>query len=245
MEYLPLENVPITFLESQVGSIGPADNFMVLDAILLSTQSKGNMTITSADILDQPVISPNWLLNGNVDLEQAIAAFKRVREIAANCDIIEAEIFPGPSVNTTDAIVSFLRENMTHLFHGTSTCKYKHLAGSVFTEHWKRVGKMGTSNDTSAVVDSRARVRGVTGLRVVDASAFPLSPPGHPMSSLCELFPSYSGFSSNTNSLAQICLPRRLPSRFLKGIDHFVIGVPGGNSYRMATATCNTLETKL
>lgn len=48
------------------------------------------------------------------------------------------------------------------------------------------LGKMGTSDDTSAVVDSRARVFGVTGLRVVDASAFPLLPPGHPMSSVCE-----------------------------------------------------------
>ena len=52
-----------------------------------------------------------------------------------------------------------------------------------------RLGKMGTSNDPSAVVDSRARVFGVTGLRVVDASAFPLAPPGHPMASVCQLFP--------------------------------------------------------
>ena len=41
---------------------------------------------------------------------------------------------------------------------------------------------MGLANDTKAVVDSRAKVIGVNGLRVVDASAFPFSPPGHPAS---------------------------------------------------------------
>lgn len=39
-------------------------------------------------------------------------------------------------------------------------------------------------NDTMAVVDSKARVIGVENLRVVDASAFALSPPGHPQSTV-------------------------------------------------------------
>jgi choline dehydrogenase len=43
---------------------------------------------------------------------------------------------------------------------------------------------MGRSNDTRAVVDSKARVIGVSNLRVVDASALPFSPPGHPASSV-------------------------------------------------------------
>jgi choline dehydrogenase-like flavoprotein len=40
--------------------------------------------------------------------------------------------------------------------------------------------KMGKVDDPDAVVDSKARVIGVTGLRVVDASSFALLPPGHP-----------------------------------------------------------------
>lgn len=47
-------------------------------------------------------------------------------------------------------------------------------------------GRMGRASDPDAVVDSRARVYGVTGLRVVDASAFAILPPGHPMSTICE-----------------------------------------------------------
>ena len=124
MEYLTLDSIPITLFEALLGNIGPADNYFLVNAILLATQSRGNMTIRSANILDQPVISPNWLLNGDVDLEPAIAAFKRIREIASKCGVIEAEVFPGPSVNTTEAIVSFLRANMNHLYHGVSTCKF-------------------------------------------------------------------------------------------------------------------------
>lgn len=45
---------------------------------------------------------------------------------------------------------------------------------------------MGNSDDPLAVVDSRARVFGTQGLRVVDISAFPLLPPGHPQATVCE-----------------------------------------------------------
>lgn len=48
-------------------------------------------------------------------------------------------------------------------------------------------GRMRKDSDPDAVVDSRARVYGVTGLRVVDASAFAILPPVHPMSTICEL----------------------------------------------------------
>lgn len=45
---------------------------------------------------------------------------------------------------------------------------------------------MGRPNDRNAVVDASAKVIGVRGLRVVDASAFPFLPPGHPMATVCE-----------------------------------------------------------
>ena len=49
-------------------------------------------------------------------------------------------------------------------------------------------GRMGKASDPDAVIDSRARVYGVKGLRVVDASAFAILPPGHPMSTICKLY---------------------------------------------------------
>lgn len=48
---------------------------------------------------------------------------------------------------------------------------------------------MGKADDPKAVIDSKARVMGVTGLRVVDASAFPFLPPGHPSAVICESNP--------------------------------------------------------
>lgn len=48
-------------------------------------------------------------------------------------------------------------------------------------------GKMGTDDDDMAVLDASARVRGVQGLRVVDASAFPFLPPGHPQATVYAL----------------------------------------------------------
>lgn len=45
---------------------------------------------------------------------------------------------------------------------------------------------MGKLDDPMAVVDSKARVIGVKGLRVVDASSMPLLPPGHPQATICE-----------------------------------------------------------
>ena len=47
-------------------------------------------------------------------------------------------------------------------------------------------GAMGGKNDSNAVVDTTGRVYGVQSLRVVDASIFPLLPPGHPQSTVCE-----------------------------------------------------------
>lgn len=46
---------------------------------------------------------------------------------------------------------------------------------------------MGKKSDPNAVVDTRGRVYGVEGLRIVDASIFPLLPAGHPMSTICKL----------------------------------------------------------
>ncbi len=45
---------------------------------------------------------------------------------------------------------------------------------------------MGKIGEPDTVLDSKARVVGVEGLRVVDASAFPILPPGHPSAAICE-----------------------------------------------------------
>lgn len=50
----------------------------------------------------------------------------------------------------------------------------------------RALGAMGERNTTNAVVDSTGKVYGVQRLRVVDASIFPLLPPGHPQATVCK-----------------------------------------------------------
>ena len=147
----------------------PADgyNYATLSAVVVSPFSRGNVTITSASASDQPEINPNWL-TAPEDVDIALAGFKRVREIWARISnvTIGEEYLPGPNVTSEGQIVDFLRESAFTLYHASATCK------------------MGRRDDAMAVVDSKARVYGVEGLRVVDASAFPFLPPGHPQATV-------------------------------------------------------------
>lgn len=127
--------------------------------------SRGNVTIASTDINDNPLISPNWLLS-TTDQQVAIAGIRRARQLGAASGIVLSENAPGPAVQTDAEILEFLRNTTIPIHHASATCA------------------MGRANDTMAVVDSHARVMGVHGLRVVDASAFPFTPPGHIQSSV-------------------------------------------------------------
>ncbi|KAH8422435.1 GMC family oxidoreductase [Aspergillus melleus] len=141
-------------------------------AVLVAPTSRGNITIRSADMDHAPIISPNWL-DSESDQEVAIAMFKRIREAATSAAMapvmVGPEYDPGRHVATDDDILEYIRNSLMTIWHPACTCK------------------MGRPDDPLAVVDSQARVYGVEGLRVVDASAFPILPPGHPQSTVCEL----------------------------------------------------------
>ncbi|KAK1580092.1 oxidoreductase [Colletotrichum navitas] len=148
--------------------IGPDEYYLLIGSTLYSTAARGNMTIKSADTLDAPVINPNWL-GDERDLEMAVAAFTRIREVALNSTIVESAWSPGPEVQTKEEIVDWIRSSMSLTYHGACT------------------NRMEADDDETAVVDTRGRVRGVKGLRVGDASAFAILPPGYPMATTCTL----------------------------------------------------------
>ncbi|CAO1597621.1 hypothetical protein XANCAGTX0491_001428 [Xanthoria calcicola] len=148
-------------------NVSSTDHYINLGACLVAPLSRGNMTISSNDTNDRPIINPAWMTHPG-DMEVAVQAFKRVREWATASGIATAAAYnPSADVRTDAQIVDWIRENGNLIYHPTSSCA------------------MGPSSDPSAVIDSHARVRGVTGLRVVDASAFPFCPPGHPMATVC------------------------------------------------------------
>lgn len=140
-------------------------NYSAVAATVVAPFSRGNVTIKSKDTNDHPIVNPNWLTDPR-DMEVLIAGFKRVREMfdtkGAQKGLIGDEVYPGKNVTTDAQIEAIIRRSADTVFHPASTCR------------------MGKKSDKDAVLDSKARVFGVDGLRVVDASSFPVLPPGHP-----------------------------------------------------------------
>jgi choline dehydrogenase len=153
----------------------PADgyNYATIATVLVAPLSRGTVGISSADMRDPPIINPNWLTHPT-DQAVAVAGYKRARAFfeasAMKPVLIGGEYFPGANASVTSdrAILEFIRKSFGTVFHASCTCK------------------MGNSSDAGAVLDARARVRGVKNLRVVDASSFPILPPGHPVATVCE-----------------------------------------------------------
>ena len=180
---------------------GPNDgyNYASIPVALVAPLSRGNISISSADMADPPLINPNWLTDPT-DVQVAIAGYKRVRELFATSALapvlIGPEYFPGPSVQTDSQLLLLIRESLNTVFHAAATCS------------------MGKISDPNAVVDSKARVIGVQRLRVVDASAFPLLPPGHPMSTVCKSFTSTMPSYYNTYSSFCRCSCRKNRRRY-------------------------------
>jgi len=124
-------------------------------------ESRGSVQIASPDAHVAPSIRYNYLAT-ETDRRVMVDALKFIRRIAATSPLREyvvAEEFPGPRVQSDDDWLAFCREAGDTVFHPTSTCR------------------MGT--DQRAVVDPSLRVRGVDGLRVVDASVMPAVPSGN------------------------------------------------------------------
>lgn len=141
-------------------------------AALVAPLSRGTVSISSADTADPPVIDPRWLTHP-ADQAVAVAGYKRLRELFATKAmapvLIGPENYPGLNRTRTDEeLLAEIRRGFQTVWHAACTCK------------------MGKREDEMAVVDGSAKVIGVQGLRVVDASSFALLPPGHPQSTVCK-----------------------------------------------------------
>lgn len=150
---------------------GPVDgfNYATVAVALSAPLSRGSVSIDAADMDSPPVINPNWLTHPT-DQAVAVAGWKRARSVFQNMRgvLLGPEYWPGANVTTDDQILRQVRQSFGTVFHASCTCK------------------MGIASDPMAVVDSKARVFGVSALRIVDASSFALLPPGHPQATICE-----------------------------------------------------------
>ena len=95
-------------------------------AALVAPLSRGNVTISSADMEDPPIINPNWLTHP-ADQELALAGFKRVRQLM-DTDVMKSvtvgsEVFPGRNVSSDAQILDAIRQNGIMTFHASVTCE--------------------------------------------------------------------------------------------------------------------------
>jgi choline dehydrogenase len=121
----------------------------------LRPESRGSLRIRSADPAAPPEIRINYL-STEVDRTANVEGLKVLRKILqapALSPFVVEEVDPGAKVVSDAALLRYCRTRGSTIYHPTSTCR------------------MG--NDALAVVDQRLRLRGLEGLRVVDASVMP------------------------------------------------------------------------
>ncbi|WP_170444885.1 GMC family oxidoreductase [Ruegeria arenilitoris] len=121
----------------------------------LRPESRGHCHITTPDPKAQPVIRLNYLSTER-DRQVAVKSVQQARQVMAARALAPyhpQEVLPGPEINDQQGLLDAVGDIATTIFHPVGTCR------------------MGS--DAAAVVDPRLRVRGLEGLRVVDASVMP------------------------------------------------------------------------
>jgi len=121
----------------------------------LRPTSRGSVAIRSRDPFEPPAMRPNYL-STEIDCATAVEGVKLARRIAATpamSGFVAEEYRPGPAAASDADLLEFVRNTGGTIFHPVGTCS------------------MGSGD--AAVVDERLRVRGLGGLRVVDASVMP------------------------------------------------------------------------
>ncbi len=134
---------------------------MTVGVTQLRPESRGTIHIRSPDPLQPPAIRPNFLA-ARADRDSLIEGMRIARRVIAQpaMDPYRShELSPGPQVESDDEWLDFARRNGQTIYHPVGTCS------------------MGQGAE--AVVDERLRVRGLGGLRVVDASIMPTQVSGN------------------------------------------------------------------
>ena len=134
----------------------PKDGF-TFHVCQLRPESRGRVGLRSADPTDDPAIFANYLATeeDRRALREGVRMMRKVAAQSALDPYRTEELFPGKDVETDEQIDAWIRKHAETIYHPVGTCK------------------MGADGDEMAVVDGELKVRGVEGLRVVDASVMP------------------------------------------------------------------------
>jgi choline dehydrogenase len=145
------------FSRSKGGGIDPFSGFSI-GGFKLHPESRGYIHIRSRDPREYPRIDPHYL-GERSDRDTAVGLLRLIRRIASQPAIkpfIVSEERPGPATDDDTGLLEYVRETGQTAWHTVGTC---------------RMGR-----PSEGVVDTRLRVHGVAGLRVVDTSVMPTIP---------------------------------------------------------------------
>jgi choline dehydrogenase len=138
---------------------GPAigEGYTLATSLMLP-RSRGTVRLASAEPGTPPLIDPNYYADPR-DLHTLAAGLRAAREIGRAAALDQwrgEEVLPGPDADDDASLRAYLRRNLSTYAHPGGTC---------------RIG-----TDGHAVVGTDLRVRGISGLRVADASVMPSAP---------------------------------------------------------------------
>jgi 4-pyridoxate dehydrogenase len=137
--------------------VAPYEDSFACRAVLLRPESRGQITLASRDPKQAPRIRQNFLARERdwVTLRAGVQLARDIGRQTPLAPFVASEIGPGPDCRSDAEIDAYIRATAITVHHPLGTCK------------------MGSEKDPDAVVDGECKVRGVDGLRVVDASVMP------------------------------------------------------------------------
>ena len=142
-------------------------NTVSLTPNICKPRSRGTVWVTSADPATPPSIDYGYFTDSaGHDERLLLAAIRNARLVAATAPMSKhllREVFPGETVVSDEELSALLRATHQTVYHVCGTCA------------------MGADGNPAAVLDHRLRLRGIDGLRVVDASVFPTIPSLNPV----------------------------------------------------------------
>jgi choline dehydrogenase len=158
---LQLHVMPAPYVNQ--GLDDPTQRAMTVLVGLIDVASRGRVRLRSADPRHRPAIDPGYLSDER-DTRALAAGLKMAREFVTAkpmASICSSELAPGAHVRSDADLLQYVRNSVVTLYHPVGTCS------------------MGGESRWNSVVDPELRVRGVRGLRVVDASVMPFVPRGN------------------------------------------------------------------
>lgn len=136
-----------------------SDNAFCLTPNVTRAKSRGTVRLRSRDFRDKPRVDPRYFTDAEGhDMRVMIAGIRQAREIVAQPAMAPwagTELYPGQDVQTDEQIADYITRTHNTVYHP---------AGSV---------RMGAIDDAMSPLDPELRVKGVSGLRVADASVMP------------------------------------------------------------------------